>query len=121
MGNYASHLAEASFGIGILTPDPANNVSILFDAGQAAAYLQLAAMDLGVVSCIVKIHEGGKANPILGVPSDYQLDFLIAFGYPIEPYSKITQRKRACLTIDQVAYFDRWGLSFVGSNKKNNF
>ena len=36
-GRYAGHLAGAAFAVAILTPDPAEKWSILFDAGHAAA------------------------------------------------------------------------------------
>ena len=80
MGKFSSHLAEASFGLAILTPDPSGNVSILFDAGQAAVYLQLAALEYGVGSCIVKMHHGYLAEKILKFPDDYKLNFMFAFG-----------------------------------------
>jgi len=36
-GTFAGHLAGAPLAVAILTPDPAQRWSILFDAGQAAA------------------------------------------------------------------------------------
>src|SRR5213082_604754 len=47
MGDYASHLPNAALVVAILTPDPVANYAVMFDAGQAAAYMQLAALDLG--------------------------------------------------------------------------
>jgi nitroreductase len=44
-GKYAGHLAGAALGVVIATPDPARKVTIAFDAGQAAAYMQLAAWE----------------------------------------------------------------------------
>ena len=52
LGTWAGHLAGAALGIAILTPDPAIRWSIMFDAGQAAAYMQLAAWELGIGSCL---------------------------------------------------------------------
>jgi hypothetical protein len=43
LGNYAGHLAGAALGVAILTPQPDQRFSVMFDAGQAAAYMQLAA------------------------------------------------------------------------------
>ena len=48
MGDYATHLPTAALAIAILTPDPAQRWSVMFDAGQAAAYMQLAAIEVGV-------------------------------------------------------------------------
>src|SRR3970282_317891 len=56
-GTYAGHLAGAALGVAILTADPAQRWSILFDAGQAAAYMQLAAWDLGIGSCLGTVYE----------------------------------------------------------------
>ncbi len=49
-GTWAGHLAGAALGVAILTPDPTEKFQIMFDAGQAAAYMQLAAWELGVGS-----------------------------------------------------------------------
>src|SRR5690349_23356788 len=50
LGTYAGHLAGAPVGIAILTPDPTAKFQTMFDAGQAAAFMQLAAWELGVGS-----------------------------------------------------------------------
>src|SRR5919109_160021 len=52
LGNWAGHLAGAALGVVLVTPDPAIRWSIMFDTGQAAAYMQLAAWELGVGSCL---------------------------------------------------------------------
>ena len=49
-GTWAGHLAGAALGVAILTPDPTGKFQIMFDAGQAAAFMQLAAWELGVGS-----------------------------------------------------------------------
>lgn len=84
LGTYAGHLAGAALGVVILTPDPAGRWSILFDAGQAAAYMQLAAWELGVGSCIATIHEPEAARALLGFPSEWHLRAAISFGYPAD-------------------------------------
>jgi hypothetical protein len=47
-GEWAGHLAGAALDIAILTPDPDRKFQIMFDAGQAAAFMQLAAWNRGV-------------------------------------------------------------------------
>ena len=47
MGEWAGHLAGAALGVAIITPDPASRFSVMLDAGQAAAYMQLAAVGDG--------------------------------------------------------------------------
>ena len=83
-GTYAGHLAGAAIGIAILTPNPEGKFQDLFDAGQAAAYMQLAAWELGVGSCLASIYEPDKAREILGFPPDWHLRIAISFGYPAD-------------------------------------
>src|SRR5215510_13949276 len=44
-GTYAGHLAGAAMGVAILSPNPEGKFQDLFDVGQAAAYMQLAAWE----------------------------------------------------------------------------
>src|SRR5512140_625198 len=83
-GKYAGHLAGAALGVAIVMPDPNAKFQTLFDAGQTAAYMQLAAWELGVGSCIASIYEPEKARSILGYPGDRYLDIALSFGYPAE-------------------------------------
>ena len=62
VGPYAAHLAGATFGIALASPDPAERWSIAFDLGQAAAYMQLAAWELGIGSCIGSMYDPAKAR-----------------------------------------------------------
>ena len=49
-GQWAGHLAGAALAVAILTPDPTAKFQTMFDTGQAAAFMQLAAWELGVGS-----------------------------------------------------------------------
>lgn len=82
LGVYAGHLAGAALGVAILTPDPASRWSVMFDAGQAAAYMQLAAWELEVGSCPATIYEPEKARRLLGYPEELHLNVMLSFGYP---------------------------------------
>jgi nitroreductase len=73
---YAGPLAGAAFGVALVSSD-----EWPFDIGQAAAYLQLAAWELGVGSCLVWLGEDEKARELLGVPAGRFLEMAIAFGY----------------------------------------
>src|SRR5512143_1126803 len=79
LGTYAGHLAGAALGVAILTPDPEQRFSIMFDAGQSAAYMQLAAWELGIGSCLATIYEPEKARQALGFPAGLTLRFAISF------------------------------------------
>jgi nitroreductase len=81
-GDWAGHLAGAALGVAILTPDPTEKFQTMFDAGQAAAYMQLAAWELGVGSCLASIYEPEKAQQVLNFPAEHHLRIAISFGYP---------------------------------------
>jgi nitroreductase len=109
LGTYAGHLAGATLGVAILTPDPGQRWSIMFDAGQAAAYMQLAAWDLGVGSCLATIYEPQKAQKLLGFPDDRFLHAAISFGYPADPsVLKRSSRTGGRKALDEILHHDRW-------------
>lgn len=85
LGTYAGHLAGAALGVAILTPDPSHRWSIAFDAGQAAAYMQLAAWEMGIGSCLATIYQPDAARALLGFPEDLHLNIALSFGYPADP------------------------------------
>ena len=85
LGTYAGHLDGAALGVAIVTPDPKDRWSILFDAGQAAAYMQIAAWEKGVASCPATIYEPEAARDLLGFPPDLHCRIAFSFGYPADP------------------------------------
>src|SRR5574339_24358 len=88
-GTWAGHLAGAAMGVAILTPDPTAKFQTMFDAGQAAAFMQLTAWELGVGSVPASIYEAEKAREILGFPQEWHLRIALSFGYP-EQQEKIS-------------------------------
>ena len=100
-GQYAGHLAGAAFGVAILA-QPGYD----FDQGQAAAYLQLAAWEQGIGSCIASIYEPERAKAILGAPDELQFDTAISFGYPAQAPAAPRQGGRKPL--DEVVRWDKW-------------
>ncbi|MFO8035540.1 MAG: nitroreductase family protein [Anaerolineales bacterium] len=83
-GTYAGHLAGAALGIAIITPPFTERFSIMFDAGQAAAYMQLAAWELGIGSVPATIYEREQARALLGFPEDRECYIALSFGYPAD-------------------------------------
>src|SRR4030067_2028260 len=81
-GRYASHLADAALAVAIVHPDPGEKFQIMFDIGQSAAYMQLAAWDIGIGSCLASIYEPDKARGLLGFPQNLFLRIALSFGYP---------------------------------------
>jgi nitroreductase len=109
MGRYAGHLAGAALGIAIVTPNPEGKFQDLFDAGQAAAYMQLAAWELGVGSCLASIYEPEKARQLLGFPSDWHLRIAISFGYPAEEEKlSAAPKKGGRRPLEEMVHWDKW-------------
>ncbi len=104
-GVYAGHLAGAAFAVALISPRP-----IGFDLGQVAAYLQLAARELGVASCIASIYEPERAKAILGVPADLHCDVALSFGYPASPdeWRPLSVRPGGRKPFDEVVHWERW-------------
>ena len=108
-GTWAGHLAGAALAVAIVTPDPAAKFQTMFDAGQAAAYMQLAAWEAGIASCPASIYDAEKSRSILGFPSDLFLNIALSFGYP-EDRTRLSAppRKGGRRPIDQIVHYDRW-------------
>jgi nitroreductase len=85
LGTYAGHLEGAALGVVIATPDPAQRWSILFDAGQAAAYMQLAAWERGIGSCLATLYESEAARTLLALPPELHVNVALSFGRPQDP------------------------------------
>ena len=108
-GTWAGHLAGAALGVAILTPNPMEKFQIMFDAGQAAAYMQLAAWELGVGSVPASIYEPEKAQEILGFPPEWHLRIALSFGYPAEEeVLTATPQKGGRHTLEDVVHWERW-------------
>jgi nitroreductase len=109
LGTYAGHLANASLGVAIITLPPEQRFSILFDAGQSAAYMQLAAWELGIGSCLGTIYETDNARQLLGFPSDLHIRIAISFGYPLSP-KVITSPPQAGgrQPFDELVHWESW-------------
>jgi len=108
-GGWANHLAGAALAVAILTPDPAEKFQTMFDAGQAAAYMQLAAWEQGVGSCIASIYDGEKARQVLGFPEKLHLRIAISFGYPQESEALTAPpRKGGRKALDEMVHWEHW-------------
>jgi nitroreductase len=107
-GPYAGHLASAALCVVILTSDPAQRFSIMFDAGQAAAYMQLAAWEQGVGSCLATIYEPELARQILGF-EEFHLRIAISFGYPLDEKAiSAPPKPGGRRSLDDVVHWEKW-------------
>jgi nitroreductase len=103
-GDYAGHLAGAAFGVILLgTSDRAWN---MFDLGQAAAYMQLAAWELGVGSCIATIYHPDQARAILSVPDTLECNVALSFGYPSPDFTPARMGGRK--PVAEIVKWDTW-------------
>lgn len=108
-GEWAGHLAGAALGVAIITPDPTAKFQTLFDTGQAAAFMQLAAWELGIGSCIASIYDVEKARGVLGFPADLNLRFALSFGYPADPEKlSAPPKKGGRRLLEELVHWDKW-------------
>jgi nitroreductase len=111
MGDFTAHLPHAALAIAILTPDPVASYWVMFDAGQSAAYMQLAALELGVGSCVTTLHRPGPSRELLGYPDNLYLTMLIAFGYPADLAAlEAPPRTGGRKPLDETVSYERWGV-----------
>ena len=104
-GVYAGHLAGAPFAVALIA-----STADSFELGQAAAYMQLAAWDLGIGSCIASMWEPEKAKTILGVPQDLHFAVAISFGSPLPSGEQTSAPKpTGRKPFDEVVFWERWG------------
>jgi nitroreductase len=109
LGQWAGHIAGAALAVAILTPDPGEKFQTMFDAGQAAAFMQLAAWELGIGSCPASIYDPEKAPEILGFPAQWHLRIVLSFGYPeSDAILTLPAKKGGRLNLEEIVHWDRW-------------
>ncbi len=88
VGPWAGHLARAAVAVALVTPDPHASgapLSIMFDLGQVAQNMMLAAWELGIGSVPATVYDQDLARRLLGLPADRHCEYLLSFGYPADP------------------------------------
>jgi nitroreductase len=108
-GDFAGHLAGADFAVCIVgdgAVTPGREGWLGFDFGQAAAYMQLAAWEQGVGSCIASIYHPDQAAEILKLPAGKSCWVALSFGYPAEHSkpAKMGGRK----PMDEIVHWEQW-------------
>lgn len=108
-GQWASHIAGAALCIAILTPDPMEKFQIMFDAGQAAAFMQLAAWELGVGSCPASLYDFERTRQILAFPPEWHLRIALSFGYALDVEKMSAPLKKGGrVSLDEVVHWEKW-------------
>lgn len=112
LGPWAGHLARAAVAIALVTPDPRAPdapLSIMFDLGQAASQMMLAAWELGVGSVPATVYDQALARTLLGHPPDRHCEFLISFGYPADPGLLVAPLRRGGRKpLESIVHEERW-------------
>ncbi len=108
MGKFSPFIGEAALGVVILTSDPAERFQILFDAGQTAAYMQLAAWEMGIGSCLTTSYNREGVRELLGFPEDIHVRIAIGFGYPDPDRPRNTSSSQGRRPFEDVVHWDGW-------------
>ena len=112
VGPYAGHIAGAAVAIALVTPDPRAGdapLSILFDIGQVAANMQLAAWELGIGSAPATVYDRDVARRSLGYPADRDCEYLLSFGYPADPAALTAPpRPGGRRPLSEIVHEERW-------------
>ena len=112
VGPYAGHLAGAAVGIALVTPDPAAAdapLSVMFDLGQAAENMMLAAWELGIGSVPATVYEQDLARRLLGYPATHHCEYILSFGYPAESAALSRPNKAGGRKpLDEMVHEERW-------------
>ena len=103
-------MAEAAAAIALVLPvlaDSPKNLIAHFDLGQAAAFIQIAAADLGIGCGHSSVGDQDLAREVLGLPADREAALLIDLGYPADrPLAPLRRLDRRPL--DEVVHRARW-------------
>jgi nitroreductase len=112
VGPWAGHLAGAAVGIALVTPNPAvadAPLSVMFDLGQAAENMMLAAWELGIGSVPATVYDHDRARRLLGYPATHHCEYLLSFGYPADAGRlSASRRSGGRKALDDLVHDERW-------------
>ncbi len=110
LGAGMGHVAGAALCIVIVVPtENERTLWHFFDSGQSAAYMQLAATEIGIGSCLGTIYQPDDARALLGIPKGYQTRLVISFGYPADTAAaKQPLRAGGRRVFDDVVHLETW-------------
>ena len=104
------HIAKSAATIAFVVkePDDARTRELLmYDLGQATAYMMLAATDLGIGSGHSAVSDQAQARRVLGFPDGYFAAVMIGLGYPADrPLRPLRHPDRR--PFDDVVHWDHW-------------
>ena len=104
------HIAGSAATIVLVAQEPEDQRrygTLLYDFGQATAFIMLAAADLGIGSGHSSVGDQQRAQRVLGFPDGYLAVYMIGLGYPadgpIHPLSRPNRRP-----FDEVVHWHHW-------------
>jgi nitroreductase len=104
LGDYLGHVAGAAACVAFVAPNDA--AWTYFDLGQCAAYLQLAAHDAGVGSCLGAVYHPAEAKKLLGIPAELSFNAVVSLGYPPPSFTPAQMGGRKPL--GEAVHWERW-------------
>ena len=104
------HIAQSAATIALVAREPEDERQrglMLYDFGQATAYMMLAAADAGIGSGHSAVADQQQAQRVLGLPDGYLAVYLIGLGHPADrPLRPLTRPNRR--PFDEVVHWNRW-------------
>jgi nitroreductase len=107
---HGGHIAGSAATIALVAAEADHqrqHDSLLYDFGQATAFMLLAAADLGIGSGHSAVGDQRQAQRVLRFPDGYLAVYLIGLGYPADrPIRPISTPNRR--PFDEVVYWHHW-------------
>jgi nitroreductase len=104
------HVAGAAAAIALTLPlldDPDRRLMAQFDLGQTAAFIQIAAADLGVGCGHSSVGDQDLAREVLGLPGDVECALILDLGYPSDrPLAPLRRHDRR--PFDELVHRGTW-------------
>ncbi len=115
IGNSTKHMIGAGMAVMLLSPHAEQSDRYwqdMFDVGQAAAYMQLTAQEMGIGSCPGSVMRADIARDILGFPDEWDLKLILSFGYPDKAeYPDRPPKQGTRKDFDEIVHFNGWAES----------
>jgi nitroreductase len=103
-GDFAAWIPTAPLLIAVAVPDEAPRNE--FDAGRAAQNMMIAAWAEEIGSCPVSMHHVECARDALGLPANYRVSVVVAFGYRARAPKSVPEAARKAW--DEYVHRNRW-------------
>jgi nitroreductase len=103
-GDFAAWIPTAPLLIAVAVPDEAPRNE--FDAGRAAQNMMIAAWAEGIGSCPVSMHHVECARDALGLPPNFRVSVVVAFGYRARAPKSVPEAARK--PWDEYVHHNRW-------------